>query len=428
MIKICYMLAIFCEMGLGIVLLSKMYPEFRFENTIMKVLAILVLGMAGCLYIWNSWTFYVSTTFVIIMSVILATIYWMFWFSNFSSVLLVQLFYCINISILKIPVLTIRGIKYSETVRLVNQGPRTLGEISYILVVLSLFYFWLKKYKNAKDILCKLLLKNKNLCVLTIILEWLMLCYCMKLGRMGFETTDFILNLVIILCIFMTMFAIARSIVYQQMKSDKVLQQETYTQLKRQYYSLKELYETNRRWVHDVKHELIYIGSCLEEENISGAYESLLDYLQIIRQTEKKVWSNFLFLDFMLNYKKAEMEQKEIEFMLDVELQHITIPEEDLVIILGNLLDNAVEAAEKCEKSERYVKVRIHNLNNMLLLSVENSSGEIPQLKNGTFISNKQDKRMHGLGIESVRRIVETYDGEIHFQYTENFFQVQILI
>lgn len=191
---------------------------------------------------------------------------------------------------------------------------------------------------------------------------------------------------------------------------------------------MKELYEANSRWSHDVKHELLFIGNCLEENNLSGAYESIQGYLQKIMQTEKKVWSSFSFLDFMLNYKKTEMDKQNIKFMLDIELQHIEILEEDLVIILGNLLDNAIEAAGKCEKDRRYINLKIHNLNDMLLLCVENSSCEMPKLKKDIFVSSKADKGMHGWGIESVKRIVENYSGEIHFQYCENNFQVEILI
>ena len=173
---------------------------------------------------------------------------------------------------------------------------------------------------------------------------------------------------------------------------------------------------------------MIYVQSCLEEKNVSKAYESLQKYLQRIRKIEKKAWSNFSFLDFMINYKKAEMDKKEIKFVLNIELQHINIPEEDLVIILGNLLDNAIEAAEKCEKNERYINLGIYNRNNMLLMSIENSSNRIPKIEKGTFITSKPDKILHGLGTESVRELVNQYNGETLFEYTEKNFKVEILI
>ena len=427
MVKICYMFVVFCEMGMGIAIINKVYPEFRFENRAMKVLAIILFCMFGFMYVWNSWLFYISTSFSIAVSVVLTVLYWLFWHSNFLNILLLQLFYYINIAILKIPILTIRGIRFHENVILANQGTRTLGEAVWSFLILLLICVLLKRYKNAEIILRKML-ENKLLFTLLIIIMWWLLCYCMKLGEVKFQTTDFIFNMIIILCVSMAMFAIAIFEAYQQIKRDNFLQEETYAHLKSQYCRLKELYEENSRWVHDSKHELLYIGSCLEENNVSGAYESIQEYLQKIRGTEKKVWSNFPFLDFMLNYKKTEMDQRNINFMLDIELHHIAIPEEDLMIIIGNLLDNAVEAAGKCEELRRYIKLKIHNLNEMLLLCIENSNNEMPKLKNDMFVSSKKEKGTHGWGIESVKRLVENNNGEIHFQYTEKYFQVQIMI
>lgn len=428
MVKICYLFAAFCEFGMGIVIINKIYPKLRFENSAIKILATSLFGVLGFMYLWNAWMFYISTLFVMVASVVTATVYWLFWRSDFLNILLLQLFYYINILILKVPILTMRGIKYHENVVRVNRGPRTVGEAGFILLILLLIYIFLKYHKNVEAVLRKLVLNNRILCTLIVISEWLMLCYCMRNGRLEFEKKDFILNLVIIMSIALLMFFIVLFYTYQQVKFENSLQQELYRGLKSQYYEMKKLYEANSRWSHDVKHELLFIGNCLEENNLSGAYESIQGYLQKIMQTEKKVWSSFSFMDFMLNYKKTEMDKQNIKFMLDIELQHIEILEEDLVIILGNLLDNAIEAAGKCEKDRRYINLKIHNLNDMLLLCVENSSCEMPKLKKDIFVSSKADKGMHGWGIESVKRIVENYSGEIHFQYCENNFQVEILI
>ena len=428
MVKIFYINACFFEMFVGTAITYKLYPEFRSEKTVIKVLSTIFLMIYMYVFTFNMWENYISTIAILFYSVGFAVLYRLFWHSDFLKVLLLQLFYCTNVSLLKIPVITLKGILLHGNVIQANQGQRVFGEAIYNFVIVFLIYILLKRYKIVEVTLRQLLFKNKLLCVLIITLEWNLLGYCMNIGHFGFETVDFIFNLLFVLCATMVIVSLTIFFTYQQMKNEKLLQQENYEHLKNQYYGLKELYETNSRWVHDAKHEFLYIGSCLEEKNVSGAYESLQNYLQKLRKIEKKVWSGFSFLDFMLNYKKMEMDKKNINFTLDEELKNITIPEEDLVIILGNLLDNAIEAAQKCEASERYIKLKLRNLNNMVLLNLENGSSEMPLLKNDIFISNKQEEGVHGLGIESVRRIVETYEGEIYFQYTEKDFQVQILI
>ena len=63
MLKICYILANLCEMTLGIVILNKIYPEFRFKSGVMKGLAIVLFCVAGFLYAGNAWLFLISTKY-----------------------------------------------------------------------------------------------------------------------------------------------------------------------------------------------------------------------------------------------------------------------------------------------------------------------------------------------------------------------------
>ena len=91
-------------------------------------------------------------------------------------------------------------------------------------------------------------------------------------------------------------------------------------------------------------------------------------------------------------------------------------------------MDNAIEAAEKCINQKKYIRVDIQNVNCMLLIKVENCCAEMPLFHNGKFLSNKKDVTEHGFGIDSIRHIVEENGGEGHFQYTENNFQIKILI
>ena len=143
---------------------------------------------------------------------------------------------------------------------------------------------------------------------------------------------------------------------------------------------------------------------------------------------ERKVWTGFSFLDFLINCKKLEMDENKIDFELEVDLYEIPIKDAELGVILGNLLDNAIEAAQRCELSNRRIFLRICNLNEMFLLSLNNSSTQMPMTIDDRFITTKEDKDAHGLGVESVKRIVDKYNGNISFQYDDEHFEVDILI
>lgn len=428
MVKICYMFAIWCEMSLGIIFSLKIYPEFRTGNKLMRSLAVILFCISGGMYAWNSWMFYVSTLFVIVISFQIALIYWLFWNSNFLEVLLLEMFYFTNISILKMPLITIHGLLENKTFYQVNGNIKIFADIIYILLIVLLIGILLYKYDILELIFKRSLLKNKMIFLCTIAVEWFMFAYSIHIGEFGFSAMDLVLNMLCILCVVAVIIYTTLFCAYQQIRDENASQQAINYNLKKQYFGLQKMYETNNRQIHNIKHELMYICNCLEEDKVSWAYESLKKYLKEFYSIEKKVWTGFTFLDFILNYKKAEIDQKNIEFCLEVELQQLIIPEDDFMIILGNLLDNAIEATEKCKNQKKYIKMLICNINNMLLIRMENSCAEIPRLNKGKFLSSKKNIKEHGFGVESVRQIVEEHEGEIHFQYTEDYFQVEILI
>ena len=122
------------------------------------------------------------------------------------------------------------------------------------------------------------------------------------------------------------------------------------------------------------------------------------------------------------------MDENEIDFELEVDLYEIPLKDAELGIILGNLLDNAIEATRKCEPDRRKIFLRVCNPNEMFLLCLRNSSAEMPVIVDNRFITTKEDRYAHGLGVESVKRIVERYNGNISFQYDDEHFEVDILI
>lgn len=426
--KIFYMVMSICELALGITIFHKIYPDCHLKNNRMKVLAVILLGPIGFTYVWNNWLFFISTSMCIVIGIWLATLYKVLWKMKFWNILFCWSFYYIGVSICKLPLLMVQAIIEKKNIFQVNTDPKTYIETIWMCVIITMVYIVIKYYKRISFVLKKLFLEKLGFCIVIVMVEWALLCVCMEIGGSGYEIKDLLLNIVLIMCVALMLICITLFFTYQQVKNESLLQQELHGYSKKQYQEMKELYENNSRWVHDVKHELVFVETCLEENNLSGARESIQGYLQNIKKREKKVWSGFAFLDFMLNYKKAEMDKKNIKFMLDIEVQQINLSEEDFVIMLGNLLDNAIEAVSKCEEDKRYINLKIHNLNELLLLDIENSSTEIPKIKKNAFVSSKNEQGLHGWGLKSVKQIVESNHGEIQFQYNEELFKVKILI
>ena len=91
-------------------------------------------------------------------------------------------------------------------------------------------------------------------------------------------------------------------------------------------------------------------------------------------------------------------------------------------------MDNAIEAAEQCQKENRKIWMSIQNINEMFLMTLKNTCETEPIEKNNKFVTHKKNADRHGLGVESVRRIMEKYQGEISFEYENGFFEVSIII
>ena len=128
----------------------------------------------------------------------------------------------------------------------------------------------------------------------------------------------------------------------------------------------------------------------------------------------------------MLNKYITESERKGISFEYDVKLANLGFVEDyDLVTIVGNLLDNALEAAE--QSAEKKITLNTAKVNTYDSLTVTNSC-DTPLDKN--LKTTKKNKHMHGLGIKSIQKAVKKYEGELEWEYdeSEKTFSITIIL
>ena len=99
-----------------------------------------------------------------------------------------------------------------------------------------------------------------------------------------------------------------------------------------------------------------------------------------------------------------------------------------MVAILGNLLDNSLEAMEGAEDSLRFINLTIRRINDMLIIKVENGCSSAPALADGDLQTSKTDKALHGWGLRSVRTVAERYDGTIETEYNDHTFRAVVTL
>ncbi len=181
--------------------------------------------------------------------------------------------------------------------------------------------------------------------------------------------------------------------------------------------SIKEQYEQTRRLRHDMKQYaaamqvLIKNGKFSEAENLAEKQTENLSRIETLINVEND------FLNAILNYKLSYAKSKEIDVFCSIENDISGIEDIDLCNLIGNLLDNAILASEKCEPESRLIEIKISSIGSRLVMIVKNSIHNSVLKENPELKSTKTDSAEHGFGIKTIKYIAEKYNGK--FDYYE---------
>ncbi len=186
--------------------------------------------------------------------------------------------------------------------------------------------------------------------------------------------------------------------------------------------SLKEVHSIR----HDMKNKLIIIQKYAQEkryEDINALTENMIGKLN----DSKIIDSGIHIVSAILNTKYADATSQNIYFDCKASLPFLSISDNDIITILGNLLDNAITAASKC--CNAYIKLQIKQIDNCIVIQCCNNYIDTIKKRGDQFISLKEDDGMlHGIGIENIRKTVDKLGGISSFTYTDKDFYVELKI
>lgn len=197
--------------------------------------------------------------------------------------------------------------------------------------------------------------------------------------------------------------------------------------LEENYANLHSLYENNQYIYHDFKNHMILLKQYMEQEEYGKALDYVNGIVEPMEQLDSFVWCNNEVINLVMNLKGCEANNKEIRMLTDIEdFEEDIIEDTDLGNILLNLLNNAIEACEQITNKEKWISITIKKKKEMLIIRIENSIEKQPNKQDGEYLSDKPDSAIHGLGIKSVRAILDKYDAEAEWSNTEDIFTVVI--
>lgn len=189
---------------------------------------------------------------------------------------------------------------------------------------------------------------------------------------------------------------------------------------------LNEAEKNLRSLRHDMNNHMNVMKGLLHLEE----YEELKQYFSEIYEGTKDA-NEMLVLDnkplaVLLHEKIINAKKSGILLELEVSREKMEFPTSELCALVGNLLDNAIEAVEKVTE-EKNIYFSLHTYSKKIEINCENPYEERPLEKNGIFLTHKPDKKEHGLGIKKIQEIVQKHQGSFEIVY-EDMFKVHIVL
>lgn len=193
-----------------------------------------------------------------------------------------------------------------------------------------------------------------------------------------------------------------------------------------QYENLRERILEARRAKHDVRHHIALMQELLKKKDYSGLESYLSDYQKSLPEDTPFVFCENSAANAVLSYFAQLSKSRGIEYDISTKIpEEIGIEKTDLSVLLGNLLENAVDACAEIEKAK--ISVRASYELKSLCLTVDNSfDGKLRKNKNGSFSSTK--KNGQGLGTQSVKSIAEKYGGVCDFETDGKIFSASVML
>lgn len=216
-----------------------------------------------------------------------------------------------------------------------------------------------------------------------------------------------------------------------ELQRKNAIYEKEFQLLERHMHEKESMMQEIRVKRHDLKHQMLNLLALLQK----GEYGKLESDMKQMAELESL---NGLFvvntqnsiIDSFVNNQYAVAKGKGIDFRVKTDVPaELPFAGEDLCVILGNALDNAIEACERGQVSKPWISIKLIYDGANLLMTLENSfDGMIRKNKKGMQISRKANSQQHGIGTYSIQRVVQKYHGYYHVEVMEKEYHLEIIL
>jgi hypothetical protein len=218
-------------------------------------------------------------------------------------------------------------------------------------------------------------------------------------------------------------------------KIEKKSKEELATKLKLQQIELElklnedmiNITDKLRKLRHDMNNHIGIIKTLVHTQKYDDLQEYITQIYEDVEVANDLVITENKTISVLLNAKKNKAKEKNIDFQSMIAMKEINMQNKDICALLGNILDNAIEAAEQVT-SNKFIQLTMQKTQQGCVISCENSLCVKPVIKKGKFITSKSDTLLHGIGTENIKDIVAKYKGEVHFNFDDETFNIKVEI
>lgn len=306
------------------------------------------------------------------------------------------------------------------------------GIVTYLIMLMIIKILqWFFKNEMIHELSWKTNLKMMLLPIGSMFLAHRIFYAQYEIGIKGFYPNT-ILSILILLGLNIIVFNI-----YIQLSENLELQRKNaiyekeFQLLERNMHEKESMMQEIRVKRHDLKHQMLNLLTLLQK----GEYEKLESDMKQMAELDSL---NGLFvvntqnsiIDSFVNNQYAVAKEKGIDFRVKTDVPaELPFAGEDLCVILGNALDNAIEACERGQVSKPWISIKLIYDGANLLMTLENSfDGTIRKNKKGMQISRKANSQQHGIGTYSIQRVVQKYHGYYHVEVMEKEYHLEIIL
>lgn len=241
-------------------------------------------------------------------------------------------------------------------------------------------------------------------CVIMVVM---LISFKEKSGHASYVTVS--LGMVIVNLV---MFGLMRYVSAREQKMNEIqILQERNEERIHAYQEMSVDYEGQKRILHDYNNQIQCIQGLLKGRKYQEAQDYADKLIGFMEENMEVIDVKNTILNVVLNQKYRTARSENISMIFQVnDLDGLWIDDTDLVIIMSNLLDNAIEACRKLE-DHRVIRIKIVREKEQLVLSVQNPVVDPVDIKEDGIATSKSDKKNHGVGLKNVQMVLEKYKG-----------------